>query len=124
MARGSGTSDSKVKPITVRLNRSDYLVLKDHAAAQGISLNSILSDAVARYRAQVEREKAVGDIRVFQARLRSAHGLGTDSVPLLRDLRAGDGRQSASEDVGPAEPDETTPAGADGDRDRTGRQPR
>jgi uncharacterized protein (DUF1778 family) len=93
MVRKSDSSDSDTKPITVRLAQRDYLLLKEYAANQKTSLNSVVSEAVAQYGGRIEREQAISRIKALQQKLRSTGKLGTDSVELLREIREGRARQ-------------------------------
>lgn len=77
------------KAITVRLPCKDYSLLKEYADAQGTSLNSVVSEAIARYEARIEREQAIARIERLQQRLRGTHEVGTDSVSILREMREG-----------------------------------
>ena len=98
MNRDHGSSKSINKPVTVRIRQADYLLLREYADSRNASLNSVISEAIAQYGAKIEREQAIMRIQTLQRRLRSAHGLGTDSVELLRKMREGRARSEARDD--------------------------
>lgn len=80
-------SDS-AKPLTVRLSAEEYTYLKKYAEKRHISLNCLVSEALAEYRARIERDQAVAEIQAFQESLRDGgRTAGGDSVELLHRLR-------------------------------------
>lgn len=73
------------KAITVRIPESEYKVLRDYAAAQGKSLNMIVSDAVATATAGLRRRAVLSEIAAFQKK----HGLRSKptAVDDVREIR-------------------------------------
>lgn len=76
-----------LKPITIRIRPEDYTLLREHAEAERTSLNTVVSEAIAQYGLRIRREQAFRRIEVLQRQIRDAHGVGSDSVELLRELR-------------------------------------
>ena len=95
MNHDRGSSKSINKPVTVRIRQADYMLLRKYADSRNASLNSVVSEAIAQYGAKIEREQAILRIQALQRRLRNAHGVGADSVGLLREMREGRARTEA-----------------------------
>ncbi len=77
--------DGPVKAITVRIPKSDYEVLKDYSNAKGRSLNMIVSDAIARSVASLNRQRLLSEVEAFHKK----YGLHPDSDAVfeLREMR-------------------------------------
>lgn len=97
MRMSEAKSDS-TKPLTVRIPEEEYRYLKEYADRHRVSLNCLAAEAIAEYRAKIERGQAVADIRAFQEKLRDGRREGGDSLELLRDLRAARGNPGNSPD--------------------------
>ena len=80
-------SKSGIKSITVRIPQKDYMLLRKYADDRNVSLNSIISEAVAEYGARIGRQQALDQIHSLQERLRRSREPGSDSVELLREMR-------------------------------------
>ena len=80
-------SKSGIKSITVRLPQKDYMLIRECADDRNVSLNSIISEAVAEYVARIGRQQALDRIHSLQERLRRNREPGSDSVELLREMR-------------------------------------
>jgi len=78
----------KLKAITVRLPEKDYMLIRDYARSQGLSMNMVVSDAIAEYGAKIARRQALLRIRRLQQRQRERRGPIGNSVELLREMRA------------------------------------
>lgn len=87
MKRKQGQSEPGLKPITIRIRPEEYALLKEYADARQASLNTVVSEAISQYEVRIRREQTIREIEGFQSRIRQAHGIGSDSVELLRDMR-------------------------------------
>lgn len=87
MARRGGAKIEVLRPVTIRVNPEDYALLKEYADARQVSLNTVVSEAIAQYGAKIQRRRAIERMEDLQRRIRETHGAGTDSVELLRELR-------------------------------------
>jgi len=87
--------DQSLKAITVRVPEATYNWLRQYAATNKISLNSVVAEAVVEYTTRVQRVSVVKDIRELQQSLRlTQRGSGkTDSVQDLREIRVSNGLQ-------------------------------
>lgn len=81
------TKNDSVKPITVRIPAEEYEYLREYADAHRVSLNWLVAEAIADYRAKIERSQAIMEIQAFQEELRDGRNKGSDSVDLLCNLR-------------------------------------
>jgi hypothetical protein len=84
----SSADREKLKTITVRLPRRVYCAIRDHAANKGVSMNAILSGIITEYAAKTTLRGALERIRVLQERQKERSGPTSDSVELLREMRA------------------------------------
>jgi hypothetical protein len=57
------------KPITVRIPKSDYQILRDYSEKSNVSLNMLVADAVTEQIAKIERQAVLSDIAEFHKRL-------------------------------------------------------
>lgn len=87
MSQDSGDRQ-KLRSITVRLPERDYMLIRDYAESQELSMNAVISDAVAEYGARVSRREALRRICLLQERQRERRKPVGDSVELLREMRA------------------------------------
>lgn len=77
----------------MRVPEARYRQLKEYAASQNISLNSVVSEAIAQYGSKLERAMVIADISDFQRQLqqrckaRKTKGEGANSVETLRMIR-------------------------------------
>lgn len=78
-----------LKAITVRIREKEYERLCKYASGKGVSLNSVVAEAVAQYEARLERAEVIEAIQGFQTRLRNGVAKTSDSVEILRRLRSG-----------------------------------
>ncbi len=79
--------DKRLKSITVRLPEKSYMVIREYADSKELSMNTVISDAVAEYGARVSRREAIERIRLLLDRQRERRGPTSDSVELLREMR-------------------------------------
>jgi surfactin synthase thioesterase subunit len=87
MTRKPNTSQPEVKAITVRLLRDDYQRLKDYACVRDVSLNAVVTEAIAEYGRKIERGEVLRQLEDFHKELRASGRKGSDSVELLREMR-------------------------------------
>ncbi|MGE5553801.1 MAG: ribbon-helix-helix protein, CopG family [Betaproteobacteria bacterium] len=73
--------------ITVRLPREDYEGLRELAEARGVSLSLLAAEALTQYQAGEERRQLLKEIDAFRKGLKERHGVGKDSVALIRRMR-------------------------------------
>jgi hypothetical protein len=84
----SNDDREKLKAITVRLPQSVYATIRDCATSRGVSMNMVVSDAISEYGVKVSRREALERIRHLHERQRERRGPTSDSVELLREMRA------------------------------------
>ena len=77
----------RLKAVTVRLPEKDYALMRDYATSHELSMNMVISDAVAEYGAKLIRREALERIRLLQHRQRERREPLEDSVGLLREMR-------------------------------------
>jgi len=82
------------RAITVRIPKDEYERLKGYSTAHRVSLNSVVSDAIAEHAMRIERQQLLDDIAEFHRRLQPSSG---DSVDYLRKLREGRALQLVSD---------------------------
>ncbi len=76
------------KAVTVRLDVVDYDRLKAQADRLGVSLNTVVREAVAAYGVRVERLAALEELGQFHQKLAAEGRQGPDeAVEILRQLR-------------------------------------
>lgn len=83
------------RAITVRIPKDEYERLKEYSTAHRVSLNSVVSDAIAEHAMRIERQQLLDDIAKFHQRLQPSSG---DSVDYLRKLREGRALQLSSDE--------------------------
>lgn len=103
MARRGGANNGLLKPVTIRVSPEDYALLKEYADARQVSLNTVVTEAIAQYGAKIQRRRAIERMEDLQRRIRETNGVGTDSVELLRELREERAEHLASGDAVTAE---------------------
>lgn len=77
----------EAKSITVRIPQKDYMLLREYAHDRDVSMNTVVSEAVAEYGARIGRRQALDRIQSLQQRLQQTQQPGSDSVKLLREVR-------------------------------------
>ena len=63
--RGSDAS----KAITVRIPESEYMLLRDQAQEYGVSINTLVTDAITEQTSKIRRQALLDDIADFHRRL-------------------------------------------------------
>ncbi len=94
-----------VSAITVRIPHAQYEGLKQYSAERGLSLNSVVAEAIAQYQTRIQREGTLKELEAFQQQLSSQSGNSggpSDSVTLLRELRLA--RSQNPDERSPSEP--------------------
>lgn len=102
------------KPLTVRISEEEYEYLKEYAGKRRVSLNCLVTEAIAEYRSKIERGQVLTEIQALQERLRDGRAEGCDSIDLLHQLReARSGLEDGSGDNS-GEPEHPPRPGGDG----------
>ena len=57
------------RAITVRIPESEYMLLRDRAQEYGVSLNTLVADAIAEQTSRIKRQALLDDIADFHRRL-------------------------------------------------------
>jgi predicted HicB family RNase H-like nuclease len=88
MSHDGSDNRQKLRAITVRLPEKEYTLIREYAKNHDLSMNMVISDAIAEYGAKVTRREALERIRLLQQRQRERREPVGDSVELLRQMRA------------------------------------
>lgn len=78
----------RLKSVTIRLPEKDHLIIRDYAESLDLSLNAVISEAVAEYATKISRREALERIRLLQESQRRRRAPVNDSVELLRETRS------------------------------------
>lgn len=78
------------KAITVRIPKSEYMVLRDHAQAYGLSVNTLVADGIAEQTLKLRRRALLDEIEDFHKRLgKMTPPTSVDDIREIRAERAG-----------------------------------
>jgi len=73
--------------VTARIPHEVYEALRAQAEVRQVSLNAVVAEAIAQYQVQLERARIIDELPILHASLKSQHGVGKDSVELIKELR-------------------------------------
>lgn len=77
----------ETRAMTVRVKREDHLFLKELAGSRGVSVSTVVAEAVSEFARVVRRREAMRHINDLRARIQQAFGVGTSAVELINEAR-------------------------------------
>jgi hypothetical protein len=106
-SKATETGKSETAAITVRLPRADYEALRKLADTRGVSLSFLAAEALTKYELGHKRRQLFEEINAFREELKDRHGVGEDSVALVRRMRLERVAQRCGEDTPEEGPNES-----------------
>jgi len=86
--RHKSEDGERLRSVTVRLPEKDYLLIREYADLRDLSMNAVISEAVAEYGTKLSRREALERIRLLQESQQKRRTPVADSVELLREMRS------------------------------------
>lgn len=87
MNQSKDSEKAVLRAITVRIKTEEYELLREYAEAQQLSLNAVVSEALAQFGARIRRRQWMAEVKDLQRRIHDECGVGADSVALIREAR-------------------------------------